>query len=157
VPRDAALLREESFGPVLCVSPFSSEEDAIHLANDSVFALGASIWTSDLARATRVSSQMHAANVAVNDVIRNIANPAVAFGGNQSSGYGRYHGPAGLMTFSRTKTVMYGRSKSMRERNWFPFTAKEYGLLRKLIRFRFQTLARLSGFLGSAFNIVRSR
>ncbi|SDF75600.1 aldehyde dehydrogenase family protein [Terriglobus roseus] len=157
VPRDAALLSEESFGPVLCVSRFHSEEDAIHLADDSIFALGASVWTSDPARATRVASQMHAANIAINDVIRNIANPAVSFGGNQSSGYGRYHGPAGLRTFSRTKTVMYGRSKATRERNWFPFTAKEYDLLRKLIRFRFQTFAKLSGFLGSVLNIVRSR
>lgn len=157
VPRDAALLREESFGPVLCVLPFGAEEEAIHLANDSVFALGASIWTKDIARATRVASQMHAANIAINDVIRNIANPAVSFGGNQSSGYGRYHGPAGLMTFSRTKTVMYGRYKATRERNWFPFTAKEYGLLRSLIRFRFQRSARLSGLLRAAFNIVRPR
>lgn len=148
VPRDALLLQEESFGPVLCVSPFADEAEAIHSANDSKFALGGSVWTSDPQRASRVASKMYAANISVNDVIRNIANPAASFGGNLSSGYGRYHGRSGLMTFSRIKTVMHTSSRSTRERNWFPFSTKEYRLLRTLIRLRFQSLAGFLKILG---------
>jgi len=146
VPRDARLLQEESFGPVLCIAPFDSEAEAVQRANDSAFALGASVWTSDMVRAERVAVQMHAANIAVNDVIRNIANPAGSFGGNGRSGYGRYRGAIGLRSFSRTKTVMLNRSNSMLERNWFPFTSEKHALLRKLIRLRYQVLARFSMF-----------
>lgn len=154
VPCDALLLQEESFGPVLCVFPFKTEAEVVGLANDSKFALGASIWTSDLAKARRVASKMRAANIAVNDVIRNIANPAASFGGNQSSGYGRYHGPAGLFAFSRTKSIMYNKSTSPRQPNWFPFTAAKYEALRKIIQLRHQIFARLSRFLGIAMLLL---
>lgn len=146
VPPDARLLQEESFGPVLCVAPFDREEEAIRLANESAFALGASVWTKSRSRATRVAAELHAANIAINDVIRNVANPAASFGGSRASGYGRYHGPAGLITFSRTKSIMQSRSRAASERNWFPFTAKKYALLRALIRLRYQTLARFTKF-----------
>lgn len=157
VPHDALLLQQESFGPVVCVEAFDDEAEAIHRANESAFALGASVWTRDAVRADRVASRMRAANISVNDVIRNIANPAASFGGNGHSGNGRYHGPAGLYTFSRTKTTMHSHSQSTSERNWFPFTAEKYSVLQKLIRLRYETLARLSERLGWARNRMRSQ
>jgi acyl-CoA reductase-like NAD-dependent aldehyde dehydrogenase/uncharacterized protein (DUF2141 family) len=147
VGRDTPLLKEETFGPVLCVASFGVEGDAIQLANDSKFALGASVWTRDRSKAYRVAAQLSAANVSVNDVIRNIGNPATAFGGNRSSGYGRYHGAAGLLTFSRTKTVMMDYSHRSRLRSWFPFSRRTYGQLRKLIQIRYSILSRFARFL----------
>ncbi len=122
VRADSRILLEETFGPALCVAPFHAEAEAIALANSSLFALSASVWTRDLARGRRVASAMNAGSCAVNDVIRNIANPHASFGGNRQSGYGRYHGAQGLYTFSRIKSVMVTNGKKRREINWFPFT-----------------------------------
>jgi acyl-CoA reductase-like NAD-dependent aldehyde dehydrogenase/uncharacterized protein (DUF2141 family) len=150
VPRDARLFQEESFGPVLCVSSFSSERQAIELANGNPFALGASIWSADTARARRVASAVSAGCCAINDVIRNIGNPGAAFGGNAGSGYGRYHGPHGLLAFSRIKSVMTAPVSRPREINWFPFTRRTYDALNVLLDLRhrpgsiFATLRRVA-------------
>jgi acyl-CoA reductase-like NAD-dependent aldehyde dehydrogenase/uncharacterized protein (DUF2141 family) len=136
VPAAARLLNEESFGPVLCVQPFTSESQAIALANSSSFALGASVWTGNLKRARRVAFALNGGACAINDVIRNIANPHAAFGGNAASGYGRYHGAEGLKTFSRIKTIMTNQARRPREINWFPMTRKNYDALHALIELR---------------------
>jgi len=135
VPAGARLLREEAFGPVLCIQPFTTEEEAVALANTSAFALGASVWTRDFARARRIARALNAGSCSINDVIRNIANPEAAFGGNSASGYGRYHGVHGLHAFSRIKTIMENRS-AQRPVNWFPLTRKKYDGLDLLIELR---------------------
>jgi acyl-CoA reductase-like NAD-dependent aldehyde dehydrogenase/uncharacterized protein (DUF2141 family) len=136
VPAQARILNEESFGPVLCVAPFQSEEEAVALANASAFALSSSIWTGSRARGRRVALQLSAGSCAVNSVISVIANPYAPFGGNKLSGYGRYHGPEGLIAFSRTKTVMFSGDRKVRDINWFPFTSRARRQLAGLLRFR---------------------
>ncbi|WP_240230571.1 aldehyde dehydrogenase [Devosia lacusdianchii] len=84
---DAVIAREEIFGPVLAVLGFSDEDKAIALANDSIYGLGASLWTDNLSRAHRVSEQLVAGVVGVNVV--DPINPAVPFGGFRQSGSGR--------------------------------------------------------------------
>ncbi|MBB5340739.1 aldehyde dehydrogenase family protein [Tunturiibacter gelidoferens] len=136
VPAEARILTEESFGPVLCVASFRDEAKAIALANASPFALSSSIWTHNQARARRVAAQLSAGSCSINDVIRNIANPHAAFGGNRLSGYGRYHGPEGLRSFSRMRTIMVASDRRTREINWFPFNSRTRHQLASLIRFR---------------------
>ena len=136
VPADARILTEESFGPALIVKSFRDESEAIALANSSPFALSSSVWTRNSARARRVAARMSAGSCAVNDVIRVIANPYASFGGNGKSGYGRYHGPEGLRSFSRIKTVMHTRDRSASQINWFPFTGRTRKQLTQLIRLR---------------------
>ncbi len=136
VPAEARILTEESFGPALCVAPFRSENEAVALANAGEFALSSSVWTRNRARAKRITAQICAGSCAVNDVIRTIANPNAAFGGNRHSGYGRYHGPEGLRSFSRLKTVMRARDSRASQINWFPFTSRTREQLAKLIRLR---------------------
>jgi uncharacterized protein (DUF2141 family) len=136
VPPEARVLTEESFGPVLCVASFRDEAEAIALANASPFALSGSIWTHNHARARRVASQLSAGSCSINDVIRNVANPYAAFGGNRLSGYGRYHGPEGLHSFSRMKTTMVASDRRTREINWLPFNSRTRRQLASLIRFR---------------------
>jgi acyl-CoA reductase-like NAD-dependent aldehyde dehydrogenase/uncharacterized protein (DUF2141 family) len=136
VPAGAHLLTDESFGPVLCVQPFSTEAEAISFANGSAFALSASVWTRNMRRARRIASALHTGSCAINDVVRNIANPHAAFGGNAASGYGRNHGPHGLLAFSRVKTVMAMNTSRRREINWFPFTRGTYKGLDTLIELR---------------------
>ena len=136
VPESSRLLREETFGPVVCVAAFQNEEDAIQAANASPFQLSASVWTGDLAQGRRVASRLVSGSCAINDVIRNIGNPACAFGGNRASGHGRYHGAEGLYSFSRVKTVMTMSERRKREVHWFPFQTVTYARLRKLLMFR---------------------
>jgi len=136
VPADAPILAEEYFGPVLCVAPFRDEAHALALANSSTFALSGSVWTRNRARARRIATQISAGSCAVNDVIRVIANPHAAFGGNRRSGYGRYHGPEGLRAFSRIRTIMFANDERPREINWFPFTSRIRRQLAWLLRFR---------------------
>ena len=136
VPHEASILTEESFGPALCVARFGDELEATALANGSPFALSSSVWTHNRARARRVAAQLSAGSCAVNDVIRTIANPYAAFGGNRLSGYGRYRGPEGLRAFSRMKTVMLAGDRRAREINWFPYSSRTTRQLATLLRFR---------------------
>jgi uncharacterized protein (DUF2141 family) len=136
VPAEARILTQESFGPVLCVASFRDEAEAVALANASPFALSSSIWTHNQARARRVAAQLSAGSCSINDVIRNVANPHAAFGGNRLSGYGRYHGPEGLRSFSRMRTIMVASDRRTHEINWFPFNSRTRHQLASLIRFR---------------------
>lgn len=150
VPVDARILTEECFGPVLCVTPFTSEDEALRLANQSAFGLSASVWTGDCARGRRIATQLSAGSCAVNDVIRVIANPYAPFGGNRLSGYGRYHGPEGLRAFCWIRTVMTAGDRRIREINWFPFESSTGRRLASLIRFRHG----MSGWMGRILRIA---
>ncbi|MBB5063285.1 aldehyde dehydrogenase family protein [Granulicella mallensis] len=136
VPPESLLLTEESFGPVVCLEPFRDEAEALALANSTAFALSASIFTGDSTQGQRLALQLDSGTCAINDVIRNIGNPSASFGGNRASGYGRYHGPAGLLTFSRTKSVMTVTRPQATEIHWFPFTLRTFQRLRSLLLFR---------------------
>jgi len=136
VSAEASLLQDESFGPIVCIAPFTTESDAINAANSSKFALSASIWTRDRLQGQRVAHALHSGSCAINDVIRNIGNPHAAIGGNESSGHGRYHGIEGLRTFSRTKSIMTSAHPRSTELHWFPFTSSTFARLRALLQIR---------------------
>lgn len=120
------ILREESFGPILPVMSFKDEAKALQLANDSEFGLNVSIWTQDLAKAKRVARQINTGNWVINDVIKNIGHPALPFGGVKHSGFGRYHGAAGLLSFSQSVSGMTNSSNLRKEPNWFPYSEQGY-------------------------------
>lgn len=101
---DDHIAREEVFGPVLTVTPFDSEEEAIAIANDSDFGLGGYIHTQNLRRAHHVASQLDAGQIQVN-ASGEAMTPCVPFGGMKQSGYGRLGGEAGLHEFLRIKNV----------------------------------------------------
>ena len=106
----STLARQEVFGPVLAVTPFDTEEEAIALANGSEYGLGAYIHTSNLARAHSVASAMDAGMVQVNGSGEGMT-PCVPFGGMKQSGYGRLGGEDGLHEFLRVKNVWMNLSR----------------------------------------------
>lgn len=120
------IMREETFGPLLPVMPFVTEADAVRLANDNDFGLNASIWSTDLAKAKRVASQLQVGLWAINDVLKNAGHPGLPFGGVKKSGFGRYHGAEGLRNFSYPVSGFTSRSRFLKEPNWFPYNHQRY-------------------------------
>jgi acyl-CoA reductase-like NAD-dependent aldehyde dehydrogenase len=103
VPHDAAVAREEFFGPVALVFTFKTHEEAIRLANDTEFGLGAAVWSQDPARANAVAAQIEAGAVFINDFVR--SDPRAPFGGVKASGVGRELGALGARELTNAKLV----------------------------------------------------
>lgn len=98
------VVREEIFGPVVSVQRFSDEAEAIRLANDSPFGLGASVWTRDIGRGHRVAAAIRAGMVWVNDHHKN--DPASPWGGFGDSGYGKENGWDALVSYMQKQSVV---------------------------------------------------
>ena len=106
-----AVYREEVFGPVVVIVPFSNEGEAIRRANDTSYGLGAAVFTQDLVRAHRVAAEIESGMVWVNS--SQDCDPRVPFGGVKQSGIGRELGEAGLETYSQIKAVHVNMGSSL--------------------------------------------
>jgi acyl-CoA reductase-like NAD-dependent aldehyde dehydrogenase len=126
--------QEEIFGPVLPLMKFKNEQEAIKLANDSNFGLSASVWSNDLERAKRVSSQLITGNISINNVMLSEGNHALPFGGVKDSGIGRFKGIQGLRGFCNIKSVLVDKNSKKIEANWYPYTPRKYELFSGLIQ-----------------------
>jgi succinate-semialdehyde dehydrogenase/glutarate-semialdehyde dehydrogenase len=102
--------REETFGPVAAVVRAENEDDAVRLANDTSFGLGASLWTRDLERGDRLARRIEAGSVFVNGMVA--SDPRLPFGGTKRSGYGRELSEIGIHEFANIKTVWIGPAKA---------------------------------------------
>ncbi|HTY29749.1 MAG TPA: aldehyde dehydrogenase family protein, partial [Mycobacterium sp.] len=102
VDNNAVISREEIFGPVLSVIPYSDENEAIAIANDSPYGLGGTVWSSDTERAANVARKVRSGTIGVNHYVN---EPVAPFGGIKDSGMGRELGPEGLDAFQVYKTI----------------------------------------------------
>jgi acyl-CoA reductase-like NAD-dependent aldehyde dehydrogenase len=103
VPPDAPVAREEFFGPVALFFTFKTEEEAIRLANDTEFGLGAAVWSKNPARANAVAARIEAGAIFINDFVR--SDPRAPFGGVKGSGVGRELGALGARELTNAKLV----------------------------------------------------
>lgn len=102
VSNDAAIAREEIFGPVLSVIKYSDEADAIRIANDSEYGLGGTVWSKDSAHAADVARKIRTGTIGVNGYMVDLNSP---FGGVKASGLGRELGPESLSTYQQCKSI----------------------------------------------------
>ena len=133
VSKGMKVATEETFGPLIAVMKFKTEDEAIRLANDSPYGLSASVWSADLERADRVARALETGNVSINNVLATQGNSALPFGGVKDSGFGRYKGTFGLYSFSNIKSIMVDKQGSKVELNWYPYSKEKYGLFSKLL------------------------
>ncbi|MFH9085129.1 aldehyde dehydrogenase family protein [Streptomyces sp. NPDC017673] len=110
-----SVVREESFGPVLTVERFTTEEEAVRLADDTVYGLAGAVWTCDEARAARVAGRLRLGTVWINDYHPYV--PQAEWGGYKQSGFGRELGPAGLAEYRETKHIW--RNTAPSPQGWF--------------------------------------
>jgi succinate-semialdehyde dehydrogenase/glutarate-semialdehyde dehydrogenase len=103
VAADAEILRTEIFGPVAPITTFTTEDEAVALANDTEYGLVAYVYTADLARGLRVSERIEAGMVGLNRGL--VSDPAAPFGGVKESGLGREGGVEGLLAFTESKYI----------------------------------------------------
>jgi aldehyde dehydrogenase (NAD+) len=109
VPENSVAIREETFGPIIIINTVENMQQAIELSNSSRYGLGANVWSKRQGK--KIASQLHCGMVAINSTFSFAAISAVPFGGVKDSGYGRVHGPEGLLEYTFARTVVRTRFK----------------------------------------------
>ena len=107
VPESSAAVREETFGPIIVINRVTDMKEAIKLSNASRYGLGANIWSKR--QGSKIASQLQCGMVAINSTFSFAAISSVPFGGVKDSGYGRVHGPEGLLEYTYPRTVVRTR------------------------------------------------
>ena len=150
------LFQEETFGPILAIATVRDAEEALARANDSPFALSASVWTGDAKRGEAVASQLRAGAVMVNDAISYFAIAEAPHGGCSASGWGRTHGKAGLQELVRTKYIDVDRLPHREKPWWFRYGSELERAADSFLQFEFGGIgARLRHARGALTTMFR--
>src|SRR5712664_2560205 len=119
VSHDMDVMRDETFGPVLPIMTFKTDEEAVRLANDSVYGLTASVWSGNIARGRRLAERIDAGTVMVNEVLYTHGIASTPWGGVKQSGLGRTHGRAGLLELVSARHIHINRLGFLPDLWWF--------------------------------------
>ena len=138
VDHSMELMRDETFGPVLPIMTFKTDDEAVRLANDSIYGLTAAVFTGDIARGRRLAERIEAGTVMINEVVYTHAIAQTPWGGVKQSGYGRTHGRLGLLELVTPQHIHVNRVPWLPDVWWFRYTAGAAELFRSFAR-RFTT------------------
>lgn len=153
------LFRDETFGPILAVQVVRDAEEAVRQANNSDFALAASVWTRDAARGKTMARQLRAGTVMVNDALCGFAIAEAPHGGPGLSGWGRTHGKIGLLEMVHLKYLDVDRLPGMEKPWWYRYGAELEKAADAFLRFEFGggLAARLRYLRGAMKTVFRDR
>jgi acyl-CoA reductase-like NAD-dependent aldehyde dehydrogenase len=159
VTPEMLIMRQETFGPVLPVMPFDSEDEAIQLANDSEYGLAASVWTRDRARGEAVARRIQAGTVMINDAVSCFGISEAPHGGFKASGQGRTHGRYGLDEMVRIKYLDSDRLPGRKKVWWYGYGETFAKQMEGFLDLQFATglRRRLMGGLRSAGALMGKR
>lgn len=129
VDHQMAVMREETFGPVIGTMTFGTDEEAIQLANESQFGLTASIWTKNQDRGMRLARRIEAGTVTINENLYTYALAQTPWGGPKESSIGRTHGRLGLLELVQPKHIHLNRWSWMKDFWWYRYDRAKYRLL----------------------------
>jgi acyl-CoA reductase-like NAD-dependent aldehyde dehydrogenase len=111
------IFKEEIFGPVVGITKFKTEEEAIALANNSKYGLAGAVWSRDHEKAIKIASQLEAGTVWINEY--HLLNPGMPFGGFKQSGLGREMGSEGVMSYLEVRHVWESDCDQRAQKVWF--------------------------------------
>jgi succinate-semialdehyde dehydrogenase/glutarate-semialdehyde dehydrogenase len=153
------IMREETFGPVLPVVPFSSDDEAVSLTNASEFGLAASVFTKDGKRGEAIARRLNAGSIMINDLLSCFAMPEAPHGGTRASGIGRTHGLMGMREMVRPKYIDSDRMPGMKKVWWYPYGAAFTRQMSAFVDMLFARSAarKLSGSIKSAGSLWRKK
>ena len=127
-------MQEETFGPTLPIMKVADTEEAIRLANDSVYGLQASVWTKDVRKGEELARRIEAGVVTVNDVQMNYAAMNLPMGGWKTSGLGSRHGAGGIRKYTKQQSILVTRFAGKKDPHMYPYKRSRTMLLRRLYR-----------------------
>jgi acyl-CoA reductase-like NAD-dependent aldehyde dehydrogenase len=134
VDHDMAVMRDETFGPVLPIMRVRDEEEALRLANDSRYGLNANVWTRNKHKGAELARAIDSGCVVVNDCMVTYGVVESPFGGVKNSGIGRVNGEMGLKGFCQTQSIVIDRFGGKSELLWYPYTRRKLGRIKRLMR-----------------------
>jgi len=134
VNHDLDVMREETFGPVLPIMIFKTEDEAVRLANDTSYGLTASVWSGSIARGKRLAERIDAGTIMVNEVLYTHGIAQTPWGGLKQSGLGRTHGRAGLLELVSTRHIHVNHFGFIPDLWWFNYSPEAGQLFRGFAR-----------------------
>jgi succinate-semialdehyde dehydrogenase/glutarate-semialdehyde dehydrogenase len=131
------LMREETFGPVLPIVRVADEEEAVRMANDSVFGLGAMVWTRDAHKGLELARRMDAGSVCINDMSMTYGALEAPFGGRKQSGIGQVNGETGLKSYCYATPIIADRFGGRSSASRYPYTQAGDEGMKRILRILF--------------------
>ena len=139
VNHEMQIMVDETFGPILPIMRVADEDEALRLANDTRYGLGATVWTNDEFKATSIAKQLESGSVCINDMTVTYGVIEAPFGGRKASGVGQVNGDNGVLGYCYQLPVIVDRWKGKNSRDFYPYGKKKDEGVQKAARFLFGT------------------